>query len=1104
MTRPVHHLFYWLGICLLLIVSRDANAQNYTLTSTASTFTALGGSIAADVIEVDEGITDNIQIGFTFNYYGSSYTQLRASSNGFITFNGDAATTDFVNNLISPASFKVIAPLWDDLSGVGGAASYTTSGIAPYRVFTMEWLNWQWNYTAGAPVISFQVRLYEGSNTIEFIYRQETAAVSNSTNGASIGLVGNAPGQFYSLSNSSTTPALDPNGKNDISTKPATGQLYTFATAVAPAAPLTQATNLTFSSITGSAATLSWTNGSGSYRHVVVKRTTSTSDIATLTLANDFYKGANSDFKKALAIPGNTGWVNVYNGTGNTVTITNLDAGYTYRAQVIEYNGLGGQQKYLSAAGTNNPNNVITVLAAPIAPFSTLAAGALTTSSVDLVQSGGNGTSIVVFAQAGSSGTSAPVDNTTYTANPVFGSGTQIGTTGWYCVYNGERSGSLGFIPTITGLTPNTAYRFHVVDYNGPAGSEKYSPTSVTNNPFQLSTFPSIPPPLYTFAASAGSFTPLVGGTDLNEIEADDIISVPIPIGFTFRMAGIPTTQLRVGSDGFITANLLSTTGSTNVNALSSTMFRPMAAPLWDDLTGAGGHASYQTSGSAPNRVFTFEWLNWKWNFSATAANISMQVKLYESDYHMEYIYRQEAGTVTSSSASIGLSWLDTSLDNFLSLNNTTANPSASNFTETDNLSTRPANGQVYSFTPSKIDQSIVFNALPSKDVTDAPFTLTATATSGLPVTYTSSNTAVATVSGNTVTIVALGSADITASQTGDKDFAAAPNVIRTLIVGHAQTITFGALPVKTFGDANFALSGTSSSGLTVNYSSSNTAVATISGSTVTIVGAGTTDITASQPGNSSYVPAANVIRTLTVNKANQTITFNPLAATTIGQLVLTATSSSGLPVSYTASNNHALVSNINQLTLVSPGHVTISADQQGNVNYNAATQVTQTICINPAKPSFTVNGINTENVVLTSSEVNGNQWFNNNVAINGATNSTYTVTAPGSYTVIVSVDNCSSVPSDSKIFVVTDVEKSTSEVTVYPNPVKDQLTVDISGLNATVPALLSIYDVTGGIVLTSTIQGQLNIEVGQYPAGMYLLKIQDGKSTIIKKIIKN
>ena len=83
-----------------------------------------------------------------------------------------------------------------------------------------------------------------------------------------------------------------------------------------------------------------------------------------------------------------------------------------------------------------------------------------------------------------------------------------------------------------------------------------------------------------------------------------------------------------------------------------------------------------------------------------------------------------------------------------------------------------------------------------------------------------------------------------------------------------SQTITFGALPAKTFGDAPFALSAFAGSGLPVSYTSGNTNVATISGSTVTIVGVGTTVITASQAGNSNFLAAADVSQSLIVNSS--------------------------------------------------------------------------------------------------------------------------------------------------------------------------------------------------------------------------------------------
>ena len=88
-----------------------------------------------------------------------------------------------------------------------------------------------------------------------------------------------------------------------------------------------------------------------------------------------------------------------------------------------------------------------------------------------------------------------------------------------------------------------------------------------------------------------------------------------------------------------------------------------------------------------------------------------------------------------------------------------------------------------------------------------------------------------------------------------------------------SQTITFTALEVKTCGDIPFNLSATSSSGLTVNYTSSDPTVAFISGNTVSILKAGTTTITALQPGNTNNNPAPGVDQTLVVNALDNSVT---------------------------------------------------------------------------------------------------------------------------------------------------------------------------------------------------------------------------------------
>jgi hypothetical protein len=174
--------------------------------------------------------------------------------------------------------------------------------------------------------------------------------------------------------------------------------------------------------------------------------------------------------------------------------------------------------------------------------------------------------------------------------------------------------------------------------------------------------------------------------------------------------------------------------------------------------------------------------------------------------------------------------------------------------------------------------QSVTFDPLPAKTFGDSVFSPDATASSGLAVSYASSNPAVANVSGVTVTIVGAGTATITASLAGNGIYAAATEVQQTLVVGRAsQSIMFGILETKAYGDAPFSLTTTASSGLPVSYASSNPAVATVNGNTVTIVGLGSTTITASQVGNSNYNPATNVNQTLNV-VVSPSITTQPVA----------------------------------------------------------------------------------------------------------------------------------------------------------------------------------------------------------------------------------
>ncbi|MGA9427242.1 MAG: MBG domain-containing protein, partial [Terracidiphilus sp.] len=178
----------------------------------------------------------------------------------------------------------------------------------------------------------------------------------------------------------------------------------------------------------------------------------------------------------------------------------------------------------------------------------------------------------------------------------------------------------------------------------------------------------------------------------------------------------------------------------------------------------------------------------------------------------------------------------------------------------------------------NKAAQTITFPAIGSRTI-GTKLALSATASSKLTVSFASLTKSVCTVSGETASLVALGTCTIRASQAGNTAYDAAPNISQSFTVGHAQSITFKqpASPV-TYGVKPIALSATASSKLAVTFSvvSGPAKVSGTHDATLTITGAGTVVVAAKQAGNATY-GAAQVTRSIVVNKATLTVTANNL-----------------------------------------------------------------------------------------------------------------------------------------------------------------------------------------------------------------------------------
>ena len=257
--------------------------------------------------------------------------------------------------------------------------------------------------------------------------------------------------------------------------------------------------------------------------------------------------------------------------------------------------------------------------------------------------------------------------------------------------------------------------------------------------------------------------------------------------------------------------------------------------------------------------------------------------------------------------------------------------------------------------------QTITFTA-PTTPITysTTPITLSATTSSSLPVTF-SVISGPGTVSGNTLTITGVGTVVVAADQAGNTTYSAASEVTQSIVVNQAsQTITFTAptTPIV-YSTTPITLSATASSSLPVAFSVAS-GPGTISGNTLTITGAGTVIVAANQAGNSTYLAAPQVTQSIVVTQASQTINFTaPSSPVTYSKtpITLSATASSGLSVVFSVVSGPGTVSG-SALTLTGVGTVVVAANQSGNANYAAASQVTHSIVVNvigaAATPTFT------------------------------------------------------------------------------------------------------------------------------------------------------
>ncbi|WP_416864112.1 MAG: Ig-like domain-containing protein [Imperialibacter sp.] len=411
--------------------------------------------------------------------------------------------------------------------------------------------------------------------------------------------------------------------------------------------------------------------------------------------------------------------------------------------------------------------------------------------------------------------------------------------------------------------------------------------------------------------------------------------------------------------------------------------------------------------------------------------------------------------------------------------------------------------------TIGKADQLITFGALEAKTFGDASFELSATVDTGLELTYSASEEAVATIDGSKVTIVGAGNATITVAQAGSINYNSAEATQELTVNKAGQSITFEAIENHLLSAGGIALTATASSGLTVGYEVSGPA--TLAETTLTFTGAGDITVTASQAGNVNYMAATALPRTFTVTddtpvdpvKEDQTITFEAIGDKTFGDPAfdLMATASSGLPVSYTVTGSATISGST--ATITGAGSVTITASQTGDDSFNAAANVTQSFIVNKATATITLSDLEQEadgapkmpTAVTDPAGLEVVFTFNGEAII---------PVAAGSYTVVATISDTNYQGIAEAVFELTEavetgVDDELSQVLVYPNPFTEAIKIEGKNLSA-----IRLHNLNGQLMLERAATDKIELTIPDLVPGVYLLYLVDeeGRSTV-KRMVK-
>ncbi len=274
-------LFVPLMFLLMCNLLRAQSIANYAATRTTGiTFSSIMSTGLPcnswrynGAFQQDDNRSNPVEIGFDFWYNGVRYTEVSISTNGYIDFS--ASTNDggptgaaygYVNTQFTApnGTLLAIAPFYDDQTTQGGndplgnSIRTLTSGVAPNRIFTVEW-NDMAVYQNTTPSLTYQVKLYESNGIIEFLYSTMTTGTANFSYSCGINgptMSANPTPAQLKCQQTANTATFNDGEQNNLNAMPAANSRIRFT----PPVPLNPGSGLTFTNVQSAQMQLNWTN----------------------------------------------------------------------------------------------------------------------------------------------------------------------------------------------------------------------------------------------------------------------------------------------------------------------------------------------------------------------------------------------------------------------------------------------------------------------------------------------------------------------------------------------------------------------------------------------------------------------------------------------------------------------------------------------------------------------------------------------------------------------------------------------------------------------------------------------------------------------------